>query len=475
MHILAAYPHSPALQANYVVSWKISPYLGMDLLVPPLTQFMSIYTAGRLFLCLCLALFVLGTAAIHAALFRRLSLWPVASALFAYSYVFSLGFANYLFGVGIWLLAFAGWILLSGGPIRWRILGGSVLSLAVFFVHFFAFFGYGLCVATFELGKWLNARDRKLTMLFGQLLTAGSTAVLPLIIFVSCLKAQDGGITQYGSLGSKVTVLLSPVAFPGARFDLAILAVAGCLIGVGLLRGSLRLARAMYLPLIALTVASVAMPNWLSGVWGTDYRFPVVVVYLLIAGTAWQPAPARVLVPSAIVLVVLLIANLGSIILAWRPIGADDEALRTALNVIDQGARVIAFRDDAGIDPTLRRGPLYIYTQMPALAVIERDAYLPFLFKNPMDPVEAAPGLKLIDAPHGHAISLTQLRQGADPVTGPQMLGTTENDGHRNFWGDWPRHYDYAIELSFGAKADLPRQLNLLVSGRIFNIYRVQQ
>ena len=173
MHILATYAESPALQANYVVSWRLAPYLGMDLIVPQLTRFMSIYTAGRVFLCVCLLLFVLGTAAVHAALFRGFSPWPAGSALFAYSYVFALGFVNYLFGVGIWMLAFAGWIVLSRGAVRWRIAGGSMLSLAVFFSHFFAFFGYALCVGAYELGTWLSARDRNLGALLRRAAAAG--------------------------------------------------------------------------------------------------------------------------------------------------------------------------------------------------------------------------------------------------------------------------------------------------------------
>ena len=162
MHVLAEYSTSPELQRNYVVSWKPAPYLAMDVIVPPLiTRIMSIYTAGRVFLYICLLQFVLGTAAINAALFRRMSPWPAVSALFAYSLVFDRGYANYLFGIGAWLLAFAGWITLSRRGVLWRLLCGSVLSLAVYFSHFFAFTGYILCVGAYELGLWLNARDRK--------------------------------------------------------------------------------------------------------------------------------------------------------------------------------------------------------------------------------------------------------------------------------------------------------------------------
>jgi len=472
MHVLSAYADSAALQTNYVVIWKLTPYLGMDLIVPRMIRFMNIYTAGRVFLCVCLLQFVLGTAAVHAALFRRFSPWPVASALFAYSWVFSLGFVNYLFGAGVWLLAFASWIVLSRRPPAWRIAIGSVLSFAVFFSHYFAFFGYMLCVGTYELGVWLSARDRSL-------LRRGAIAfcpfIIPLIIFWYASQEQGGGITRYGTPHEKLTALLSPVAFPGARFDLIILGFSLVVLAAGLLMRKLRLATAMHMPLAALGLAAVAMPILLSGVWGIDYRLPVVFVYLLIASCEWRDVRARIAFPTALVMVLLLAANIGSIVLAWQPLGKRFDEFRAALQVIPRGARVIAFREDVGVDPELRRGPLFLYTHLPLLAVIERDAYVPYLFKHPMMSIAAAPALRSIDTPHGHPMPLPNLIEGLDPVKGPAMLGEVDPEGRHNYWGDWPSHYDYAIELSFGAHPELPAQLKLLKSGQIFNIYRIDK
>ena len=474
MHILATYAESPALQANYVVSWRLAPYLGMDLIVPQLTRFLSIYTAGRVFLCVCLLLFVLGTAAIHAALFRRFSPWPAMSALFAYNYVFALGFVNYLFGAGVWMFAFAGWIVLSRGKARWRIVGGSILSLAVFFSHFFAFFGYALCVGAYELGVWLSVRDRNIGGLLRRAIAAGCQFILPFLIVIRIPKGQEGGITQYGTAAEKLTALLSPAAFPGARFDVAILAFASALLAIGLLSGRLRLAPAMKLPLAMLGAVSLILPHVLFGVWAMDDRLPVVFVFLLIAGSSWQGMSMRVAIPLFGAMMVLLAANMGSILWAWRPIGAQYDEFRAALKVIPLGSRVIAFREDAGIDPSQRRGPFFLYAQLPALAVIERDAYLPFLFKNPMMPVRAAPALRAIDSPHGHPIALPDLIEGADAVKGPAMLSKPDDFGRRNYWGDWPFHYNYAVELSFGAKPALPTLLELVKAGHFFNIYRIK-
>ena len=179
--------------------------------------------------------------------------------------------------------------------------------------------------------------------------------------------------------------------------------------------------------------------------------------------------------PAAAIAAVLLAANIGSIVWYWRPIGAQYDEFRATLSVIAPGARVIAFREDAGIDRSLRRGPMLLYAQMPVPAVIERDAYMPFLFKNPLMLVGTAPGLRAIDTPHGGPIELSDLITGADAVKGLATLGLPDDHRRRNYWGDWPRHYDYAIELNFGAKPALPADLELLKSGQIFSIYRIKQ
>ena len=86
-----------------------------------------------------------------------------------------------------------------------------------------------------------------------------------------------------------------------------------------------------------------------------------------------------------------------------------------------------------------------------------------------------APVLRAIDTPHGHPVELPDLNKGSDPVLGPAMLGAVDDEGRHNYWGDWPHHYDYAIELAFGARSVLPTQLERVSSGAIFNIYKIQK
>jgi hypothetical protein len=475
MHILASYADSSALQANYVVAWKLSPYLAMDLVIPQLAHFMSLYTAGRVFIYVCLLLFVVGTVAVHAVLHHRLSPWPAASALFAYSYVTSLGFVNYLIGIGVWLLAFAGWIVLSRGTVRLRIAGGTLLGLAVYFCHYFAFFGYMLCVGAYELGIWLERGDRRLPDLLRRGIVAFCPFILPLIMFVVASKAQQGGPTEYGALSDKFITVFSPILFQAVPYNFGILI--GLLyipLRMGFL-GQVRLIPAMRMPLLAVGIATAAMPHVLAGVWGVDFRLPVVFVFLLIASCSWSGTPPRAAFAAACFVGMLLAVNLGMIVWVWRPIGQQFDEFRAALPAIPVGARVIVFRDETGTDPLKLHLPISIYDHLATLAVIERDAYVPFLFKHAMMPVAAAPALRNIDTSVGNPIGLRQLIEGMDPVNGPAMLGTPSIMGMINYWGNWPQHYDYAVELSFGARPELPRLLDRVAAGTFFNIYRIRR
>ena len=86
---------------------------------------------------------------------------------------------------------------------------------------------------------------------------------------------------------------------------------------------------------------------------------------------------------------------------------------------------------------------------------------------------EAALALRPYGTAIGQTIGLRDMIDGADPVKGPAMLGTPSTMGMHNYWGDWPRHYDYAIELSFGARPALPTGLERVRPGGFFNIYRI--
>jgi hypothetical protein len=473
MHILAHYGDSAQLRANYAISWKPSPYLGMDIVVPFLARYMSIYTAGRVFLVGCVVLIVAGAAAVHAALYRKLSPWPAASSLFVYSLIFNQGFANYLLGVGVWLCAFACWIVLSRRAIWARLLGGSILAMLVFFTHFLAFLGYAMCVAAYEFGDWLTGRSRNTAALLVRGVIAGLPFMALLGLFLSQTSGDFGGGSFYGTGAEKLVAALSPFIFPSGRFDLAVLAVSLAPMARDGVFGRPAIALPMSVVLATLVIVAIATPNVLSGVWEMDVRLPLVIVILTVCGVDWRHTPRKAGQLAAVALIGLLALNMAIIAWTWLPIARQFDEFRSAMSSIPRGARVLAFRAIEGTDPKLQPGPLTSYSNLPALAIVERDVFLPNLFKNPMMTVQAAPRLKNIDTTTHELITVPELIAAADPVKGPPMLGQRNIMGQRNYWGGWPQNFDYVIGLTFGARLALPPQLQIVKRGDFFSIYRV--
>src|SRR5690349_17318501 len=148
----------PELAQNYVVAWRLLPNLAMDLIVPALAQIMPLEIAGRLFIALTMLSLLAGTMTLHRALYGRLGLWPLSALLFLYNAALFWGFLNCLFGIGMFLLAFSGWISSRDWRTALRILAFSVIASLLLILHLFAFCLYALAVGSYELGQRLRER-----------------------------------------------------------------------------------------------------------------------------------------------------------------------------------------------------------------------------------------------------------------------------------------------------------------------------
>src|SRR5437879_5969298 len=133
MHILADYDRSAFLRQFYALDWRPIPNLAMDLIVPPLTRIMPLAAAGKIFV---LAIFLLiagGTALLHRVLFGRWSAWSLLAFLLLYNRILLWGFVNFLFGVGLALVAAALWIGLRERPAWLRLPLAALLATAISF------------------------------------------------------------------------------------------------------------------------------------------------------------------------------------------------------------------------------------------------------------------------------------------------------------------------------------------------------
>src|SRR3569833_985959 len=160
LHVFAALVLVSNLSSFYEVVWAPIPILMMDLIVPVLARFMSVYLAGQIFLLSMLALMLSGALALNRALFGRWSAFPLIATPLLYNHVFLVGLTNYIFGIGIALWALACWVRLRERHFVLRLGLSAVFCMILFFCHLSALGVYGVGLLAVESHRlWLNRRQ----------------------------------------------------------------------------------------------------------------------------------------------------------------------------------------------------------------------------------------------------------------------------------------------------------------------------
>src|SRR5438876_531865 len=143
VHVIATIGTDSDLSRFYEIDWQIIPNLMMDLVIPQLERFMSVYHAGQVFTVATFVLILSGTVALNRALFGSWSVLPLVAFPLLYNHVFLVGVMTYMFGLGLALWALAaiaaaaiGWAarhrLLRLHPVGWLLLAiASVVYLAM--------------------------------------------------------------------------------------------------------------------------------------------------------------------------------------------------------------------------------------------------------------------------------------------------------------------------------------------------------
>ena len=101
--------------------------------------------------------------------------------------------------------------------------------------------------------------------------------------------------------------------------------------------------------------------------------------------------------------------------------------------------------------------------------MIERDAFYPNLHKQPMMAVHASALTAPISPHESPLVSDRHLWTKLAATDLPRTGGI----GRVAYWHDWPRHFDMAVGLHFGATPPLPPALRPVHQGSFFTLYRV--
>ena len=175
MHILADAGRSDYLRQYYEIHWDILPNMAMDLIIPLLARLVPLDIAGKIFIGMTMLQLAGGVMALHYALHRRWSWWPLLAVFFLYNSILLWGFLNYLFGLGMALWVFAGWVAFRRCPSWQTVPLFSFLAMLLFFCHLFAFGIYVVVLSGYEAGQWWAGRrshcriiDQRLDARYGQ-------------------------------------------------------------------------------------------------------------------------------------------------------------------------------------------------------------------------------------------------------------------------------------------------------------------
>jgi len=450
MYVLLMNGTDETLNHFYAIRWTVLPNLAMDVLVPPVGHIAGIETAGKLFLSFTLVLIFTGTFALHHAVHREWSAWPLLASLLLYNPYFLWGFVNFLFGLGCALWLSAGWIHLRENAIAWLLF--PILTLALFFMHLMPFGIYMVFVAAYETGYAIRERSgiRRVAMRCVQLATQ---AAAPAILF---LVASPTRGTASGALFSELSQKLAAFRHlfanysPVLDFKLTFLPLCGLLL-LGLVTRKVRIDGRLAWPLSAMLLVYIALPHMLLTSSGGFRRFTLPIALLLIASTDWVIQARNVRRALLAFFGVLLVGRTLVVEQAWLEQDKELTTYRSALDNLPIGARLYpAFIFPQEASATYR-------THFPSMAVLDRKALVPSMFASEhQQPMLYQDRVKT--AARGRLPARNSFSYGRSP--------------------DWALLSDFDYVLLTGKehlREELPRELSVITSTQQFSLYSVRR
>ncbi len=467
MFALASLPGNEFLSGFYETAWAPIPNLIMDLVVPPLIPWFGVYTAGRVFIGLALALMLLGPMLVHRTLYGRWSAWPLVGGLFVYNGFLFVGLMNYLFGVGVAVFGLAVWIMLAKRPAALQALASLAVCAILYVCHLSALGLYGLAIASFEAWRLWERRAWQLSAL------ASSTAALalPFLPFLYLLlKSPTWGLSRdmvWESQGKLEGITLFLSVYSDLT-DIPFLLLIAIAIGIAVRRGLVRFHPAGLIVVAVLSVTFFAMPRMAFGSWMADQRLVVGIFFLTLGFISIDLRKLENQNAFFAICLVAIAFRIVDVSVNWSALSQPLLELRTSLRAMKPGSRLLVAQADepagGAIDAALAHAP--------NMAVIERSALVSRLFVVPGKQIlHARPDYRgHVDTEDGDTPSISRVIVAAAP-------GDGTGDGP-HYWDQWPDFFDYLIVL--GTDPDesanpAPDLLQLVHNGRGFQLYRVRK
>jgi hypothetical protein len=398
--VLASGGADPFLSRMYAARWAIIPNLGTDLVLPPLLHVLPVHLAGRVVVGIALLLPVIGTLAYSRATFGTRSAWPLASGLVAYNATLLLGFLNFVASLGIALLLAAAWIAWRERA-PWRVTALAVIgTVALFFCHLMGLVFFYALIAGYEL-RWLHAQRTDRLKFARRVAALLPLMAMPLALYAVSPLARLPAGTEFLSLADKARLLLFPFVNYILPLDIATAGAVGAFLLACIAKGRCRITPDSGLALLIIAGLYAATPWAFKATFFLDARFAIMLGFLLFGAVLPTALPLAAMRAGVTAFSLLFVMRMAILAAAWHIHSHDVADLRAVIADIAPGARVFvaAVAPEDAPDywrnaPPGRRLSIGLRTDshLPALLLIERRAYWPFLFDNPsQQPVATLP------------------------------------------------------------------------------------
>lgn len=480
VHVLANLADDPLLQQAYRTDWAIKPNLAIDLLLPPLTAIMPVFEAGRLFVAISMLMLVGGTVALHRVLHGKVGLWPAASFLFLYNQTLTMGFLNFLFGLGLALIGVAAWIALRQRPAPIRIGLFTIVATALFFSHLMALGIYGTMIGGYEFSRAFDGPFRWREALRGWAVGATQFVVPAILLLVALPPAPEHPSHEYGGVLVKLFAMLSPMlAYRDATNPYLILLVVGVVL-FGLATRRFAVAPNTGLVLLVLAVAGLAAPFTIygrfGGVWGVDLRLFVALAFVAAAVLDFRAGSIRIAGVICAAALAVFAARIWVVGNAWSVYDRQFAEYRRAARVIEPGSVVMQAQNWFGPVAGDPQGFPYTYWYLATLSVIDRSVFLPTFYSDPLkQPVVATKRYEEIDTPGGTPVPVDRLRALADPAVFDWFRDDKGAVGERLYGYMWQDAFDYVVIVHSGEGGNpAPELMDPVAHGSFFDIYRTR-
>jgi len=454
----------------YDIRWVLVPNLASELIVPILAKLLPLETAIKLFLSAAVAMWVLGPAAIHHAVFGRIGLAPLAGAFFAYNANFTWGFFNYYFATGLCFLVFAAWIATAGRRSALQLCGFAVVICALYACHLVAVFLLVLMIFFFEASKIVAERPVRPKVLLLHALPV-VLVFLPAVLAFLLFKppGADGGHLEFNIIDTLDDRFGAAIQ---SYFDEpAYLLTGGLTLAwlLGLVFGKLRIHSSLSALVVALAVLSLVVPEWALGGWGVDLRLPAVLGATMFASVELHvDQRARAVVAG----ILLLTLCWSAAILAenWRGYDRQFGEFRAAISHIPKGLRFVTVLDGDALgsasDPP--------YWHMAEFAIVDRSAFTPLMFTTKGQHVVQ------LRPPYDKLAAVTA-QQGSPPdISELTDLSKGRTDDDPDIEDMFPYlkflqcHFNEAVVIHGGGRRTaVPKFLTLRHAGSFFTLYDI--